>query len=75
MHYTIAIMEDVQNDITINFDKVGDGYLVGLRNEDNSEYTKKIFKVFIEAKSKYFELVDAIIEGCYSYEQRKEMLK
>lgn len=75
MHYTIAMMKDVQIDMVISFDKVGNKYLVGLRNSENNEYTKKLFDNFREAKETYMKLADAILEGCYSYNQRKSFLK
>jgi hypothetical protein len=74
MIYTIACLEEVQGTIQLNFVKTGNKYLVGIYNKETTEYEHKTYET-IEAAYKVFEkLSKAIIEGCYSYQARKEML-
>lgn len=75
MNYTIAILEDVQGEIKVNFDKSGDAYLVGLYNTETKEYTHKTFTDQRDALRMFQWFADAICVGCYSYEDRRHKLK
>lgn len=74
MNFTIAIMEDVHNNVTVSFDKSGNEYLVGLYHKETEEYTHKSFKTFEEAQEVFNKFANAILSGSYSYEQRKAFL-
>jgi len=41
MHYTVAIIEDIQGNVKVNFDKTGNKFVVGLYNKKTKEYTPK----------------------------------
>ena len=75
MHYTVAIIEDVQGDVKVNFDITGNKFLVGLYNKKTKQYTHKTFDEMEEGYLIFEKLSKAIIEGCYTYEDRKGMLK
>ena len=74
MTYTIAIIEDLNGEIKVNFDKTGNKYLVGIYHNETKEYTYKEYSTHEEAKQIYIKLTTAILEGTYSYEDRKKML-
>lgn len=75
MHYTIAILEDIQGEIKVNFDKAGNAYLVGLYNTETKESTHKAFTDQHDALRIFQWFAGAICSGCYSYEERRDMLK
>jgi len=75
MHYTVAIIEDIQGNVKVNFDKTGNKFVVGLYNKKTKEYTAKIFNDTESGYLIFEKLSRAIIDGCYNYEDRKEMLK
>jgi hypothetical protein len=75
MHYTIAIIEDVQGEIKVNFDSKGNKYQVGIYNTETKEYTHNTFEKQEQAYAIFEKLSKAIVTGCYSYEDRKAMLK
>lgn len=74
MSYTIAILEDVHNDQVFEFNKDGNGYTISLHNEATREYCSKRYKTIEEAREVYMMLVNAVMTGCYSFEQRKKFL-
>ena len=74
MNYTIAILQDVHNDVKINIDKNGNKYTVGIYNEITKEYTHKSFNEMQEAYKVFENLSKSVVSGCYSYEQRKAFL-
>lgn len=74
MHYTIAIVEDVHNEQEIWFDKCGNEYLVTIHNKETKNRERKQFKSQNSAIEICTRLSTAILEGCYSYEQRAKML-
>jgi hypothetical protein len=74
MSYTIGILEDVQGKITVNFDKNGNKYLIGIYHKETKEYTHNTFATHSEAYAVFEKLTRAILKGEYSYEQRKEMI-
>lgn len=75
MHYTVAVLEDLEGRIKVNFDKCGNQYLVGVYNKENEEYTFKKYDDILEAQEMFCRLAGAIVTGCYSYEQRKSWLR
>lgn len=74
MHYTVAVIEDVQCGQRVNFDHVGNKYLVGLYEEETKTYVHKTYASMEEAYSVFEKLSKAIITSCYSFEQRKQFL-
>lgn len=75
MHYTIAMLEDVQGNVKVNFAATGNKYLVGLYNTVTREYTHKVFAKHADACKVFQWFTEAIITGCYSYEDRKAQLR
>lgn len=74
MNYTIASIEDVRGTITVEFEKSGNKYLVGIYETETKEFTHKKYDEMETAYSVFEKLSKAIITGCYSYEDRKGML-
>ena len=74
MNYTIGVMTDVMGDVMVSFEKSGNSYLVGFFNIKTKEYTNKTFNSLEEAQEVFNKFVNAILSGCYSYEQRKAFL-
>lgn len=75
MQYTIAIIEDIQNEVTVSFDKVGNKFQVALRNLVSNEFTRLTFDSYYEAKERFMSLSSVILDGNYSYQTRKEILR
>lgn len=74
MHYTIANMSDINFNQSINLDKSGNKYVVGLYNDDTKEYTHRQFDTIQEAYAIFERLAHCICFGEYSYNDRKSML-
>lgn len=74
MSYTIAVIEDVQGTIKVDFGKSSNQYIVSIWETELRESTCKCYKTQEEAYSIFEKLSKAIITGCFSYEQRKAML-
>ena len=75
MHYTVSIMSDPTGEQQINLDKVGNKYLVGLRNKPTSTYKHRTFDTLAEAEQKFLYLASCIIRGNYSFEDRVKILE
>lgn len=75
MNYTIAKTRDYNGMQYVNFDKLGNKYLVGFTGKAKSEYTHKTFDTLGEALTVYQQFVRAFITGDYSYEDRKSWLQ
>ena len=74
MHYTIATLKQAQGDLQINFDKCGNQYLVGIRNNDTKEYTHRTFDDIEQAVKKFNELSAMIIKGLFSEQDKRRFL-
>ena len=74
MNYTIASLEDIHHDITINFDKNGNRYTVGMWHKELHEYTHKDFEDCEEARERFLMMARYILEGRYAYVDRKRLL-
>lgn len=74
MHYTVATLEDVHSGQIISLDKCGNQYQVGAYHTETKDFAHKKFATLDEAKAVFLQLASAIVDGCYSYEQRKAML-
>ena len=75
MNYTIMTTDDIHNDLTIDLEKSGNKYVVGLWNKELHESTTKTFDNIEEAMIVYTKYVEAIATGCYSYETRRSWLQ
>ena len=75
MHYTISILSDPHGGQQLNIDKVGNQYLVGLRNEETGTYKHRRFDTLAEAEKKFLYLASCIINGNYSFEDRVKILE
>lgn len=75
MHYTIATLNEKHGNLTLNFDKAGNAYLVGLYNNKTQEYTHKTFISIEQAIYKFNELSAMIIKGLYSEQCKREFLQ
>jgi hypothetical protein len=74
MHYTIASLEEVHGNLTLNLDSSGNKYVVGLYNKDTKEYTHTEFETIGNAYAVFETLARCICMSLYSYEEKKEML-
>lgn len=74
MSYTISIIEDLHNNIKVNFDIEGNRYLVGIYNTETKIYTHKDFDDIQEAYNIFETLSNYIIFGLCSEEQRRHFL-
>ena len=75
MYYTISIMSDCTGTQSLNHDKVGNEYKVGIRNKDTSTYKHRKFATIEEAEAKFLYLARCIIRGEYSFEDRVKILE
>lgn len=74
MIYTIGILEDVQGNIKVYFDKSGNEYVVAIYNTDSHISTHKDFKNLKSAIKAFQEVSSWILEGDYSEDDRRKML-
>ena len=75
MHYTIARTYDHDGMLQLNFNKLGNKYVVELTNKGKNETTRKRFNSIYEALDVYEKFVDYFKLGLYSYEDRKSWLE
>lgn len=76
MSYTIASLEDVQGTITLDLSKSGDLYLVSIYDRETEKSYHKRFRDRIDAKKRFSEISDMILDGTYSTVGRiKALLK
>ena len=75
MNYTIASMNDNNFNQSINLDKSGNKYLVGLYNADTKEYCHREFDSINDAYIIFEKLSRCICFGNYSFSDRKAMMQ
>lgn len=75
MNYTIATTKEVHGDLSLNIDKNGNEYTVGLFNEVTKEYTHRSFKTIDDALTVYKTLVELIVKGYGTEEYKRNVLK
>lgn len=75
MNYTIAITEEIHGDLSVNFDKDGNQYLVGIRNKETGIYTHKSFKTHEAAQNAYLTIISWVLGGLYSEADKRSMLQ
>lgn len=73
MYYTIASLSDVHNNQEFDFNKNGNRYTIGIRGEDGT-YKTKTFDNMRIAHEVFQKLTYAVLTGCYSFEQRVQIL-
>lgn len=74
MHYNIATLEQAHGVLSVNFDKCGNQYLVGIRNAETREYTHRTFDDIEQAARKFIELTEAILKGLGSEQWKRQLL-
>lgn len=75
MNYTIATTEEAHGNLSLNIDKDGNEYTVGLFNEETKEYTHRSFKTTDGALTVYKTLVELIVNGYGTEEYKRKVLK
>lgn len=75
MNYAIATTKEVHGNLSLNIDKSGNEYTVGLFNEGTKEYTCRSFKTIDEALTVYITLVELIVKGYGTEEYKRNVLK
>lgn len=75
MNYTIATTKEVHGNLCLNIDKNGNEYAVGLFNEETKEYTHRSFKTIDDALTVYKTLVELIVKGYGTEEDKRNVLK
>lgn len=73
MNFTIIYTEDLATGQKLSLDKDGNTYIVGFA--ENDKYISQRVKTLNEAKYLYNTIVNYIIHGVYTFEQRAEILK
>lgn len=74
MNYTIASLEDVQGTISLDLSKSGDLYLVSIYDRETKKSYNKRFRDKADAKKRFSEISDMILDGTYSTEGRVKAL-
>ena len=76
MSYMIASLEDVQGTITLDLSTYGDLYLVSIYDRETEKSYHKRFRDKEDAKKRFSEISNMILDGTYSTEGRvKALLK
>ena len=76
MSYLIASLNDVQGTIILDLSTYGDLYLVSIYDRETEKSYHKRFKEMADAKKRFSEISDMILDGTYSTEGRiKALLK
>lgn len=70
MHYTLLMTEEVQGNQTLQLDKNGNQYTVGIYNKDTKEYKHITYDTISEARDKYMEMCCLMIECIGSWKGR-----
>ena len=78
MIYTIAILEDLVENIEVEFKKDEKGYTVTIIKKGNYFEIRKSYRRYFdnlkEAKEVFKKLSDAILDGMYSFENKLNIL-
>ncbi len=74
MEITIASLEPMFGDILVTYNKVGNKYYTAIWHKVHKESTCQEPTTKEKAKRAFEKLTDAILDGNYSYEDRKAML-
>lgn len=76
MSYLLVSLEDVQGTITLDLSTYGDLYLVSIYDRETEKSYHKRFKDMADAKKRFSEISDMILDGTYSTDGRiKALLK
>lgn len=74
MHYTLLLTEEIQGNQTLELDKSGNQYVVGIYNKDTKEYKHITYNRIEDAREKYLEMCTLFIMCEYSWKDRVEIL-
>lgn len=75
MNYTIIYTEDLLTKQTIDISKSGNFYTVGLYDHETNEIIVDTVKTRSEAFEKYNKIIKCFVTSCYSWNDRKKILK
>lgn len=71
---TIAVLEDLAGGQTIEFCKVGNKYIIGITDRKEDKYVTRHYRTRKEAQFVFLNLSYVVLEGNYSFEQRKQLM-
>lgn len=74
MNYTIAVLEDLTGNQIIEFCKVGNEYMICITDRKEDKYITRHYRTRKEAQFVFLNLSYAVLEGKYSFEQRKQLM-
>ena len=74
MSYTIAVLEDLAGNQTIEFCKVGNEYMIGITDREEDRYITRHYRTRKEAQFVFLNLSYAVLEGKYSFEHRRQLM-
>lgn len=74
MIYTIAILEDVQGNLKLIFDKNGNKYTVSIYNTETKEDTSTTFDTIQDAYKVFEKLSSWFIFSYYSEKNKRQFL-
>lgn len=72
MSYTIAVLEEIHTGFTVDFSKMGNKYLIYIKQDDATSHNT--YDSIEDAALVFGKLSQAVITGCYSFEDRIAML-
>jgi hypothetical protein len=74
MNYTIAMLDEVHGECSLNLDSHGNKYLVGLYNKTTKDYAHRTLDSIDGAYDVFETLSKAICLGLYSFADKKKLL-
>ena len=74
MNYTMCYTKSLSTNLSVNIDKDGNEYCVGLYNSATKEYTHINFKTIEEACARYLLIAKLLVLGLYSEEDKRQIL-
>ena len=75
MCYSILNTEEIHGTTVIDLSKCGNEYSVGIFNKDTKQIASRRYQDIDEATAKYLEIVEYMIKGIYSFEERARLLQ
>lgn len=70
MHYTIALLEDLAQETSFQFNAAGNKYLIYMIKESENATISVKYDTHAEAFKVFMKLTEAVLTGCYSFDQR-----
>ena len=74
MNYTILKTDVVFTNESVNLDKNGNKYTVGIYNSESKQYSHRDFDTIEEALAKYSRIVELYGLSLYTEEQKRQIL-